>query len=1199
MQLLIDCLGLHHHHHKNVTGDDRPVVFVGPHEHHSNLLPWRESGCEIVMVPEKITTDGTGSGSGGVDLHQLELLLQKYNDRSWKLGTFTAASNVTGIVSNDNDICALLHKYGALACFDYATAAPYTPINMNPTLPPTSDKYTSPSMIAKDVIFYSPHKVLGGIGTPGVLIIKKRLVNQTNPPNKSGGGTVFYVTQNSHRFLSNRIERYEGGTPNVIGIMRIGLSCVLKRSIEYEYNKLVVASEAGAAGEEKKNKDSSTNDYISSVLYPPNDVLPKTLIEYEYQTHYRVSKILSETVPNLVLLGVNYDDNSHGDGLNHQQRQQRHLPIFSFLIKCGRRFLHYNFVCAILNDIFGIQSRGGCQCAGPYSQRLLGLTTTAIKKAKENVAEESEEYPNEYNEKIEHALIHSKERAELLRPGYTRLSLPFKGLHDDEVVYVIHALQWTAKNAWKLLCHYRCSHRTGEWRHKSRQGAPLGKTERKWLSHYNLLDSNNKKNGKDACEVEASSHAEGKAGNQRNLLLERTLQHADAILDAATSDQSSIVQTMKLNEGGDDDEQFEKLRWYAYPKDVASYVAQGIDEVPGTIDRDNLLGPIRPISWFGHETVVSEVAGDRTKVTSGDTNNMGDGNAPAQAPEATATSSLSDSGTKIPPAMSGSNVYSFRDGEHAGEAPLEEIEDGYDDGELSEECQVFDPIADNWMSIKTFLKNLAQSKESKDEGMKVLGSDIIDDEAGVDAGELAPQLQPQFNTIPRENEIAPAQLDEKNQKKKPSRDRSAWGQGTFTPLEATMPVAVASVPTTNQVDESSSVHDESTKDSNRQGKKNKSKHVKPPPKLMRLVTQAMIQWDMIEEGDRLLLGLSGGKDSLSLLHILLEFQKKLPIRFDIEVCTIDPMTPSFDPSSLIPYVESLGVKYHYIRDNIVERATNAGKDGNMVSSLCAFCARMKRGNLYTCARNNNCNKLVLAQHLDDLAESFMMSVMHNGFLRTMKANYKINAGDLSVIRPLVYCRESLTTEFAKSANLPIVNENCPACFEEPKERARIKKLLTREETLYPNFYDNIRRSLLPLMHDDATAILHCYTEEAVAKSRKENKVKIRPNRGAPQNGKKAKGGSVEDTSQSTVINTGNEADASNEKARDASDNTSDSVLLVDASEEELVRELARRKAERFRLAGSMKRLDDTGDPTGQVCSLRGGDGCIPCRELME
>jgi tRNA(Ile)-lysidine synthase TilS/MesJ len=145
-------------------------------------------------------------------------------------------------------------------------------------------------------------------------------------------------------------------------------------------------------------------------------------------------------------------------------------------------------------------------------------------------------------------------------------------------------------------------------------------------------------------------------------------------------------------------------------------------------------------------------------------------------------------------------------------------------------------------------------------------------------------------------------------------------------------------------------------------------------KMMRLITQAVLQWDMLKDGDKLLLGLSGGKDSLSLLHCLMEIQRKLPIKFEIEVCTIDPMTPSFDPSPLIPYVESLGLKHHYIRDDIVSRANSSGKDGKIVTSLCAYCARMKRGNLYACARSNDCNKLVLAQHLDDCAESFMMSL---------------------------------------------------------------------------------------------------------------------------------------------------------------------------------------------------------------------------------
>ncbi len=225
---------------------------------------------------------------------------------------------------------------------------------------------------------------------------------------------------------------------------------------------------------------------------------------------------------------------------------------------------------------------------------------------------------------------------------------------------------------------------------------------------------------------------------------------------------------------------------------------------------------------------------------------------------------------------------------------------------------------------------------------------------------------------------------------------------------------------------------------------------KPPAKMMHLVTHAVLQWNMIEDGDRLLLGLSGGKDSLSLLHCLLELQRKLPIPFTVQVCTIDPTTPSFDPSPLIPYVrDSLGLQYHYIRADIVACSASRGKDGQAVSSLHTLCSRMKRCHLYQCAREHGCNKLVLAQHLDDMAESFLMSLLHNGFVRTMKAHYHVSAGDLAVIRPLAYCRESLTAEFAKTADLPIINEKYPTCFEEPKERAHVKKLISKEGMLYP------------------------------------------------------------------------------------------------------------------------------------------------------
>ena len=153
-----------------------------------------------------------------------------------------------------------------------------------------------------------------------------------------------------------------------------------------------------------------------------------------------------------------------------------------------------------------------------------------------------------------------------------------------------------------------------------------------------------------------------------------------------------------------------------------------------------------------------------------------------------------------------------------------------------------------------------------------------------------------------------------------------------------------------------------------------SKPIVPPKKIMKLVGQAVKEWNMIEDGDRLLLGLSGGKDSLALLHILLALQKRAPVKFEIACATVDPQTDSFDPSPLIPYVKSLGITYHYLSEPIVALA----KEKLQGDSLCAFCSRFKRGLLYSCCRTNGYNKLVLAQHLDDLAESFLMSTLHNG-----------------------------------------------------------------------------------------------------------------------------------------------------------------------------------------------------------------------------
>ncbi|MCB1737774.1 MAG: tRNA 2-thiocytidine biosynthesis protein TtcA [Gammaproteobacteria bacterium] len=238
-----------------------------------------------------------------------------------------------------------------------------------------------------------------------------------------------------------------------------------------------------------------------------------------------------------------------------------------------------------------------------------------------------------------------------------------------------------------------------------------------------------------------------------------------------------------------------------------------------------------------------------------------------------------------------------------------------------------------------------------------------------------------------------------------------------------------------------------------------SEFPKPPKSLLRPVGRALVDYRMIENGDRVLLALSGGKDSLSLLHLLRHFQRHAPVRFELGAVTIDPGAEDFDPSPLKPYLAELGVPYFYREEPIVERAkTQMGKP-----SYCAFCARMKRGSLYSCARENDYNVLALGQHLDDLAESFLMSALFEGRLNTMKANYTNRAGDVRVIRPLIYARERQTAAFAVQAELPVIYETCPACFAHPSQRAHMKTLLAQQEQANPQVFKTLLHTMRPLM----------------------------------------------------------------------------------------------------------------------------------------
>ncbi|ETW02336.1 hypothetical protein H310_05873 [Aphanomyces invadans] len=778
---LVQALGLHV---PIVDGRPKPVVFVGPFEHHSNLLPWRESSADVVQISE--------TSEGIVDVSMLKRELIKYADRPLKIGSFSAASNLTGVLTDVDAIACLLHQHGALSFWDYAAAAPYVPIDMNPVVAGDSRPF-----VYKDAIFLSGHKFLGGPGSPGVLVVKKRLLGNA-VPTAPGGGTVFYVTEEDHRYLSNREEREEGGTPDTLGSIRLGLAFEIKQRIGSQ-----------------------------------------TILAREHRNVQRVVTAL-QNHSHLVLLGHSTADR---------------LPIFSFLVRSGARFLHYNFVCALLNDLFGIQSRGGCQCAGPYGQRLLGISKS-------------------HQRALEAALI---DKTEVLRPGMSRVSFPYI-MDDAEVDYILAALDFVATDGWKFLPQYRFNHKTGEWKHRTRfTKFPT----RKWLSKATFLS------------VPPAEPAPPLAS------LHEYLAQAKLLAEQALSEGSSTPQS----HAGMLDTSKESLRWFIYPSEVLTSVRDK------SMPLQDLTGPIQP-HLYG---------------------------SPASTP-----------------------------------------------------------------AINEPTRSSAPSAEP------------------VCLTGMCPFIAPKTE-------------------KYPLRDPSASTnplQGLEQAIAATGKIA-QQVTTTRLFPQ-------------------------PPKKMMRLVGQAMMQWQMIQDGDRLLLGVSGGKDSLSLLHILLTLQKRAPVRFTIACATVDPQTPSFDPSPLKDYMRTLGVEYHYLSENIVERAM-CEMEGD---SLCAYCSRMKRGLLYSCCRTHNFNKLVLAQHLDDLAESFIMSAMYNGQVRTMKAKYWNDTNDVQILRPLVYVREEALKHFAYSSRLPVINENCPACFEQPKERQRVKKMLFQEESLNPDMYNSFRRALLPLMDND-------------------------------------------------------------------------------------------------------------------------------------
>ena len=357
-----------YHLSDRIPADERPVVFIGPFEHHSNEVSWRETIADVVTIHE--------DADGRVSLDHLREELERHADRPLKIGSFSAASNVTGIVTDTEGVADLLHEHGALSFWDFAACAPYVDIEMN-----------GPGASYKDAIFISPHKFIGGPGTPGVLVVRRELM-ANRVPVVPGGGTVMYVNPTEHRYLDDRAHREEGGTPAIVESIRAGLVFQLKQAVGVE-----------------------------------------TIQAHEEELLQRaVEAWVAE--PTIQILG---------------NLEAQRLSIVSFVIKApDGAYLHHNFVVALLNDLFGIQTRGGCSCAGPYGHRLLDIDLDRSHQFEAQIAG----------------------GCEGIKPGWVRVN--FNYFVDEEVAsYVVDAVRLVAREGWRLLGDYTFDPLTGLWHHRT------------------------------------------------------------------------------------------------------------------------------------------------------------------------------------------------------------------------------------------------------------------------------------------------------------------------------------------------------------------------------------------------------------------------------------------------------------------------------------------------------------------------------------------------------------------------------------------------------------------------------------------------------------------------------------------------------------------------------------------------------------
>ena len=211
-------------------------------------------------------------------------------------------------------------------------------------------------------------------------------------------------------------------------------------------------------------------------------------------------------------------------------------------------------------------------------------------------------------------------------------------------------------------------------------------------------------------------------------------------------------------------------------------------------------------------------------------------------------------------------------------------------------------------------------------------------------------------------------------------------------------------------------------------------------RIKRQVGKAIGDFDLIAEGDRIAIGLSGGKDSYTLLHILEALRKKAPVKFELVAINIDSGFPGYRKNLIKEYLQQQRFNYVMAATNsyrIIEEKLRPG------ASYCAFCARLRRGALYTQADKLNCNKIALGHHLDDFIETLLLNQFYSGALAAMSARLRAGNGKHTVIRPLVYVEETEIQQYSHLQEFPIVHCSCPVVGMDEQKRQQMKQLVKK------------------------------------------------------------------------------------------------------------------------------------------------------------